>query len=223
MINPECLVSMLICEEMDNLEAILIEGAEQFSTYSGYGGGFTYTGSHEDTNPVDAANRRCVSIVAIDAIPVMFSGGFEHQKLDIVRELNKAYAGFSFRISSDEDEDPAKPVKLAPVATGNWGCGAFGGDKELKTLVQWMAASKAGRSIKYFTFSDTKLSDKQQKIVECLLKCRLTVGQLYTILTASGRGKLSRGEVFNFVITEALKIVPEGTEPQATTCSSDKK
>lgn len=28
------------------------------------------------------------------------------------------------------------------IATGNWGCGAFGGDVELKTLLQWIAASQ---------------------------------------------------------------------------------
>ncbi len=200
---------MLICEEMDNLESILIQGAEQFSTYSGYGGGFTYTGPYEDTNPVDAANRRRVAIVAIDAIPVMFSGGFEHQKQDIVRELNKAYSGFSCRISSDNDksaEDCAKPVELASVATGNWGCGAFGGDKELKSLIQWMAASKAGRAVKYFTFKDPTLTAKQQELVHCLRKREVTVGQLYHILTTTGRVKLARGQVFNRVTEEVAKI-----------------
>lgn len=28
------------------------------------------------------------------------------------------------------------------VVTGNWGCGAFGGDPELKAIVQWLAASQ---------------------------------------------------------------------------------
>ena len=28
------------------------------------------------------------------------------------------------------------------VVTGNWGCGAFGGDPELKTIIQWLAASQ---------------------------------------------------------------------------------
>ena len=33
MINPECLVSILLCEEMEDEESILIVGAEQFSLY----------------------------------------------------------------------------------------------------------------------------------------------------------------------------------------------
>lgn len=28
------------------------------------------------------------------------------------------------------------------VATGNWGCGAFGGDLQLKSIIQWLAASQ---------------------------------------------------------------------------------
>lgn len=28
------------------------------------------------------------------------------------------------------------------IATGNWGCGAFGGDPEVKAIVQWLAASQ---------------------------------------------------------------------------------
>lgn len=36
------------------------------------------------------------------------------------------------------------------VATGNWGCGAFGGDPEVKTIIQWLAASQV---ILYFQSS----------------------------------------------------------------------
>jgi len=28
------------------------------------------------------------------------------------------------------------------VVTGNWGCGAFGGDPEVKAIIQWLAASQ---------------------------------------------------------------------------------
>lgn len=28
------------------------------------------------------------------------------------------------------------------IATGNWGCGAFGGDPQLKAVLQWIAASE---------------------------------------------------------------------------------
>jgi poly(ADP-ribose) glycohydrolase len=28
------------------------------------------------------------------------------------------------------------------ISTGNWGCGAFGGDPEIKSMIQWLAASQ---------------------------------------------------------------------------------
>jgi hypothetical protein len=49
--------------------------------------------------------------------------------------------------------------KVAPwIATGNWGCGAFGGDPILKAVIQIVAAAEAGRNLKYLTFGDEALS-----------------------------------------------------------------
>ena len=45
------------------------------------------------------------------------------------------------------------------VATGNWGCGVFRGDPELKAVVQWLAASAAGApAFIHHTFGDRRLS-----------------------------------------------------------------
>ena len=38
-----------------------------------------------------------------------------------------------------------RAMLLRPVATGNWGCGAFKGDPQLKSMLQWAATSAAGR------------------------------------------------------------------------------
>ena len=47
---------------------------------------------------------------------------------------------------------------LRQVATGNWGCGAYGGDPQLKSMLQWAAASSAGRpEVIYFPFSDKRM------------------------------------------------------------------
>ena len=192
MINPECLVSILFCEEMGALESILIVGAEQFSSYSGYGGRFQCTGLHTDTNPVDERKRRCVSIVAIDAVPYYGQSNSQFHKQDILRELNKAYCGFS----GDVIGDSPSTGKLMPVATGNWGCGAFGGDKHLKTLIQWMAASRAGRDVKYFSFSSKELSEKQAEVVEKLRSQGMTVGKLYRTLIST----TTKRDVFDTVL-----------------------
>ena len=44
------------------------------------------------------------------------------------------------------------------IATGNWGCGAFNGNHELKFIQQWIAASFAGIEIlDYYTFKDKNM------------------------------------------------------------------
>lgn len=48
------------------------------------------------------------------------------------------------------------------IATGNWGCGAFGGDVDLKSMLQWLAASQVSN-----TFGDN------------LLKTRVYLGRLH--------------------------------------------
>lgn len=178
---------------MNDLDSILITGAEQFSTYTGYSGTFTYTGPHHDTNPVDERLRRCVSIIAIDAISYSRSGpARQFERHDILRELNKAYCGFTARVTGD---DP-RTQSLIPAATGNWGCGAYKGDKTLKTLIQWLAASRAGRTVKYYTFKDNSLSKRQIEITQKLLHENMTVGRLFDILVSDSRPK----DMFDYVI-----------------------
>ena len=60
------------------------------------------------------------------------------------RELNKAYAGFADGGGGGDDGGEGGAVG-APVITGNWGCGAFGGDVQLKAVLQLLAASHARR------------------------------------------------------------------------------
>lgn len=46
-----------------------------------------------------------------------------------------------------------------PVATGNWGCGVFHGDPELKAVIQWIAASAAGCPVvAYHAFGEQRIS-----------------------------------------------------------------
>jgi poly(ADP-ribose) glycohydrolase len=69
------------------------------------------------------------------------------------------------------------------VATGNWGCGVFGGDPELKATIQWLAASQTRRPfISYYTFGVEALRNLDQvtsdtllnfTILEPLLQCLL--------------------------------------------------
>lgn len=54
---------------------------------------------------------------------------------------------------------------IAPVATGNWGCGSTShGDVQLKLVIQWMAASLAGLPVLvYYTSGHDKLTKVQNE------------------------------------------------------------
>ncbi|CAF3952122.1 unnamed protein product [Rotaria sp. Silwood1] len=69
----------------------------------------------------------------------------------INRELIKAYTCFHPRKVAATQEI------LFGIATGNWGCGAFNGDKQLKAIIQLMAASEAQRPLIYAAFGDKSL------------------------------------------------------------------
>ena len=83
------------------------------------------------------------------------------------------------------------------ISTGNWGCGAFGGDHELKFLQQWVSASFAGiKTLYYYTFG----TGKMKFLIKNLDKIRekySTANKLYEDLTNK---TLSEGEVIEILL-----------------------
>uniref|UniRef100_A0A3B4ZHE5 poly(ADP-ribose) glycohydrolase n=1 Tax=Stegastes partitus TaxID=144197 RepID=A0A3B4ZHE5_9TELE len=172
-INPELIVSRLFTEALEHNECLIITGTEQYSKYSGYAESYKWKDSYKDETPRDDWQRRCTEIVAIDALKYRhFLEQFLPEKM--TRELNKAYCGFY--------RNNANSKHLSAVATGNWGCGAFGGDTRLKALIQFMAAAEAGRDVAYFTFGDAQLMRDVHEMHTFLTERQVPVGQLYSLL-----------------------------------------
>ncbi|XP_021254633.1 poly(ADP-ribose) glycohydrolase isoform X2 [Numida meleagris] len=173
LINPELIVSRLITEVLDHNECLIITGTEQYSEYTGYAETYRWARSHEDKTPRDEWQRRYTEIVAIDAFHFRrFLDQFGPDK--IRRELNKAYCGFS--------RPNVPPQNLSAIATGNWGCGAFGGDSRLKALIQILAAAESGRDVVYFTFGDVELMRDIYSMHTFLCEKNQTVGDVYRLL-----------------------------------------
>ncbi|NWR31313.1 PARG glycohydrolase, partial [Tachuris rubrigastra] len=182
LINPELIVSRLITEVLDHNECLIITGTEQYSEYTGYAETYRWARSHEDKTPRDEWQRRHTEIVAIDAFHFRrFLDQFGPEK--IRRELNKAsnflnqpaaYCGFS--------RPNVPPQHLSAIATGNWGCGAFGGDSRLKALIQILAAAEAGRDVVYFTFGDVELMRDIYSMHTFLCEKGQTIGDIYRLL-----------------------------------------
>jgi poly(ADP-ribose) glycohydrolase len=90
----------------------------------------------------------------------------------MLREMNKASAGFT---PPDLGLDEAPFTR---IATGNWGCGAFGGFVELKAVLQWLAASQCRIPLKYFPYSES-FGPRLHKFCASLVREQVTVGELW--------------------------------------------
>ncbi|CAF1149086.1 unnamed protein product [Rotaria sordida] len=168
-ICPEMIVSLLVCEMMQTNECIFLIGCEQYSKYKGYDNSFQYAGDFQDDTTRDGWGRRWCHAVAIDAI--YFREPSEQYDMKIVeRELLKAYTGF-------------RPMGQGPeyefgIATGNWGCGAFNGDRQMKAIIQLMAASVAKRPLIYAAYGDKNFTGRIRMKYETL-RAKLTEWKLH--------------------------------------------
>ncbi|XP_063237041.1 poly(ADP-ribose) glycohydrolase isoform X2 [Bacillus rossius redtenbacheri] len=197
-ICPELLAARLFTQELDSTEALVVVGCERYSSYTGYGDTFKWAGDYVDSTPRDSSGRRSCAIVAMDAL-LLDAARSQFAPSCMQRELNKAYAGF---------HSPELPAgRLCPVATGNWGCGAFRGDTRLKALLQLMAAGEAGRHLAYFTFGDTGLRDDVFELHALLAKHGVTVGELWKMLVQYHERSRGDGEMLQNLYPYLRKTV----------------
>ncbi|CAF0792879.1 unnamed protein product [Brachionus calyciflorus] len=175
-ICPEFIVSMVFTESLDDDECVIIRGAERFSSYNGYDESFKWTGDFVDNTERDKFNRIMTDVLAID--PLFFEDPLEQYREDTLwREVKKCYVGFSLKSRYNLDDD-----NLPRIATGNWGCGAFNGNKELKFLIQIIVASEVNRDLVYYTFDNKETCKNMIRIIDIIQKNSLEVGQVYRIL-----------------------------------------
>ena len=163
-IHPELQLTMLFCQVMLWDEVIVVKGAERVTDYAGYGHTAHFKGIHRNSRSDQHV------VVAMDAGVFLGRRYLQYEERGILRELNKAYVGFQ---RSPEHRE------AGPVVTGNWGCGAFGGDHQFKACLQWMAATAAGRELVYCCFKDKRMEGFEEFARR--MEGR-TVAELYRVL-----------------------------------------
>ncbi|CBH14710.1 poly(ADP-ribose) glycohydrolase, putative [Trypanosoma brucei gambiense DAL972] len=235
--SPELLLSCLVCEELLDNEVVFVAGAASYSVTEGYAKTFRYIsgctpdiiplsdrmfrvdsceqGMHVDKVPVKLVGRndeaprfvRNTCIVAMDAVDFSDAVDNQFRKDFIIRETHKAFVAFK-----GIPDSTLSSVHSGPIATGNWGCGAFGGDRELKLLLQWCAASQAGRPLIYSAFGDVALCSGFHKVYKKLREEEWTVGEVFTmILFCSSMFPRPRNQLFECFLTMPWCRLPLGT------------
>jgi poly(ADP-ribose) glycohydrolase len=174
---PELIVSRLFCPVMKPDEAIVIHGAEQFSTHTGYAASLRFDAPYRD--PTGGASSW---ITAIDAVDLRYgSASQQYEPATVLRDLTKSWAGF------DVPDAPAE------VATGNWGCGAFRGDAFLKSTTQWLATCRAGKTLHYFPWDHEAVHERFPAVCARLVSAGRTVGDVAALLLEG----LEPGDVYD--------------------------
>uniref|UniRef100_A0A6B2L8A4 PARG catalytic Macro domain-containing protein n=1 Tax=Arcella intermedia TaxID=1963864 RepID=A0A6B2L8A4_9EUKA len=158
LIYPELFVTCLLVPKLGDRESLAVHGLHRISNYEGYQTTFKWTGMFfDDSNEI--------TIIFMDAL---IGGATDKKTLD--RQLNKAFIAFSVTDSK-------------PIATGNWGCGAFGGSFHQTAIIQLMAAAQAGVTLKYTTFS-SKYMQGFELFYLSMIKNKITVKEMYTALVS---------------------------------------
>ncbi|XP_066266530.1 uncharacterized protein [Branchiostoma lanceolatum] len=120
-ICPELIASILFMEKMDANEAIQIEGFEQFSHYTGYGWDLGYGGDCKDQSKVNPDGNIETALCAIDAIPYKRRKDEEYKQDNLLRDLNKAYVGFSLPVDERPPAiGPDRQDKLEIDQSSSW-------------------------------------------------------------------------------------------------------
>ena len=80
---------------------------------------------------------------------------------------------FHLQIEQMSNHRLLKKDGIAPVATGNWGCGSSSrGDVQLKLVIQWMAARLAGLPVLvYYTSGHEKLAKVKSTLIYQIYFC----------------------------------------------------
>ncbi|KAM4113533.1 hypothetical protein ACJW30_04G002500 [Castanea mollissima] len=191
MINPELIAGMLFLPSMADNEAIEIIGAERFSSYTGEINkafcGFFAPSKYQQYKrlfPENGCSRAQLDQNIEDPIGRSRSNLLSHDNASTSDESTEEKS--VNQVIRNYEEKGCESLGLEDnnigIVTGNWGCGAFGGDPELKTIIQWLAASQALRPfISYYTFGLDELQ-KLDQVTRWILSQKWTVGELWHML-----------------------------------------
>ncbi|KAL4219892.1 hypothetical protein ACF0H5_020304 [Mactra antiquata] len=109
---PELLVSLLLMETMEDNEAIVVHGYEQFSTVHGYASELRYIGDYKDESEVDEFGNKRNMLCAIDAVSYRHDNniqlGRQYTDTCVLRDLNKAFTGFCVPLTVPSNEPGRK-------------------------------------------------------------------------------------------------------------------
>lgn len=181
-LHPEAFPGIILSETMTDREAIHICNLRQFVTSDGYNQTFKVKGIVPEDSQQYSVNR---TLIAVDA-SVKLTERQQLQRRHFDRDVVKLVTGFS-------------GMEGEKIATGNWGCGCFGGNIYIKFLQQVLAASVAGVDLVY-CHSDNSAAVRRDlaNIYKGLIDNGITLSEVYNTLVDHKTD--SPGDIGEFIL-----------------------
>lgn len=132
---------------------VLVAGAERrcaLDTRRLYGNAFAAASQAEVRAALEVLAAPTRTNVLAIAAPAYGDGAYRREQLAQI--LSTAYTGFAAAVAESARLWPGTP---AEIRTGFWGCGAFGGNRHVMTILQIAAARLAGVArMRFYAFDD---------------------------------------------------------------------
>lgn len=203
--SPECCPIVLLTPPLGDKDVLIVQGCEAMISMTGHG----REARLDKVLPQPTISQeRDLETLHWDKRTMLFMDALELDMCDppdgaipdllpgfIDRELIKAYTAFSSSLDS-------YGTRYSHIVTGLWGCGAFGGDGEIKTLIQWCAASMAGVPLRFVCAGRNQcaFATMLEKVVECGMERKWRVRDVLGMLRGTRPEDEEAKGVFNVIL-----------------------
>ncbi|EAS28217.3 poly(ADP-ribose) glycohydrolase [Coccidioides immitis RS] len=196
--TPESCPIVLLTPTLQDTQILVVQGAEAMTVVEGYGREArlletSYKDSLHGVHPHTWQRRVMLFMDALEfdmydsseGVPDLLPGHTD-------RELLKAYNAFSSQQGGHT---------YSRIVTGLWGCGAFGGNREIKTILQWCAASLAGVRLEFICSGDAQreFADCLRVFTQMALANKWQVGRVHDLLLNLKPDDVNARGVFSYL------------------------
>ncbi|PGH23767.1 hypothetical protein AJ80_02197 [Polytolypa hystricis UAMH7299] len=203
--TPECCAIVLFVPTLQDDQILIVRGAEAMISMKGHGReacldevllpdynlAFRPISSKWQTRTMLFMDALELDLLDLDDQVVDFLPG------NVDREVAKAYTAFSSHTNSNP---------YSEIVTGLWGCGAFGGDREVKSVIQWCAASMAHTSLR-FVCSGSNQADfaaRLQSFRDHAVSRSWKVKDILIILLSLGPNDAGARDLFTYLMQHSV-------------------
>ena len=186
--SPELCPVVLFTPTLAAGDVVVVRGVQPMITLGGYGRNARLTGYVEPR--LSPWIKR--TVLFMDALEL---DGYDASSLpdllpgNLRRELVKAYGAFSVT--------DVETARFEPVVTGLWGCRSFGGNKYIKSILQWLAASLAKTPIRLLCPEDPPFGEELRAFAKVVEDNKWTVKMVFEALERLEPREDSAAKIFD--------------------------